>query len=43
MRKRLFIIIAIVLIGFVVIEKNIQTTNNIKIYVSIQQTPYFPL
>lgn len=32
MRKRLFIIIAIVLIGFVVIEKNIQTTNNIKIY-----------
>lgn len=32
MRKKIFFIIAIILIGFIVIEKNIQMTNNIKIY-----------
>ena len=32
MRKKIFFIIAIFLIGFIVIEKNIQMTNNIKIY-----------
>lgn len=32
MRKPLFFIIAIIFIGFVVVEKNIQTTNDIKIY-----------